>query len=182
MILGLLATLGWALGLVLLVFSVACSLYIISEWAEESPRQTRKAIQVSVYIVDALHALTLVDGISWWRVLVSLAINHVYTLNLQTFPLVNLASPGFLGSCILAIANHFMWFFYFIGHLGFPFGQVCAFMFFCVWMVPISLFISLMPVESSLPNTQDSKKTRQNMFKAVFQRLRRADEQILHVE
>ncbi|ORX65939.1 long-chain-fatty-acid-CoA ligase 1 [Linderina pennispora] len=165
MILGLLATLGWALGLVLLVFS----------WAEESPRQTRKAIQVSVYIVDALHALTLVDGISWWRVLVSLAINHVYTLNLQTFPLVNLASPGFLGSCILAIANHFMWFFYFIGHLGFPFGQVCAFMFFCVWMVPISLFISLMPVESSLPNTQDSKKTRQNMFKAVFQRLRPAN-------
>ncbi|KAI8318206.1 DUF396-domain-containing protein [Martensiomyces pterosporus] len=186
MFLGVLSTLGWVFGLLFVVFSVACGLYIISEWVEEYPRQTRKVIQYAVWAVDLVHVLTLADGMSWWRIGLSLAINHVYTLNLATFPLVNLASIAFLGSCGLAIGNHFLWFFYFIGHLGYPFGQVCAFMFFCVWLVPIALFVSLTPVESSLPSSQEAssggKKMRQNMFKALFSRLKRTDEQVLHTD
>ncbi|KAJ2802542.1 long-chain fatty acid-CoA ligase, partial [Coemansia furcata] len=97
------------------------------------------------------------DGVSLWRVVASMCANHIYTLNLETFPLVQTTSAAFLGSCALAVGNHFMWFFYFIQNLAHPFGHVCALMFFCVWMVPLALFVSVTPVDASLPSARIDK-------------------------
>ncbi|KAJ2888339.1 hypothetical protein GGI21_006741, partial [Coemansia aciculifera] len=182
--LGAVTTLGWVLGALFIVFSVGCGLYVISEWVEEYPRQTRKLIQVSVWTIDVVHLLVALDGVSLWRVALSVCANHIYTLHLATFPLVNVTSPAFLGSCALAVGNHFMWFFYFIQNLSFPFGQVCALMFFCVWLVPLALFVSLTPMDESLPSARqaadgsggDSKRTRQNMFKVMFTWFRQPDD------
>ncbi|KAJ2000933.1 erv26 super protein [Coemansia thaxteri] len=174
-LLGALATLGWVLGCAFVVFSIACGLFVISEWVEESPRQTRKLIQFMVWAVDAVHLLAVLDGVSPWRAVASAGFNHVYTLNLATFPLVNTSGASFLGSCVLAIGNHFMWFFYFVKNMSYPFGQVCALMFFCVWLVPLALFVSLTPAGTALPGARDSRsgqRTRQNMFKALFGRFR----------
>ncbi|KAJ1814906.1 erv26 super protein, partial [Coemansia sp. RSA 2599] len=141
-------------------------------WVEEHPRQARKAIQLAAWAVDGVLALTLLDGLSGWRIAVSIGANHVYLQNLQTFPIVSLSGPVFVGSCVLAVANHFMWFLYFIGNLGYSFGQVCAFMLFCVWLVPLALFVSLTPVDSELPSAREGAgKSRQNMFKSLFSRL-----------
>lgn len=191
--LSFLASVGWIACLVFVLFSVACSLYIISEWVEEHPRFTRKTLQYTAWVVDGLHIFCLLDGLSIWRIIWSTAINHIYTLNLSTFPLVNMSNPVFLGSCGLAIANHFVWFYYFINSLQYPFGQVCAFMFFCVWMLPLGLFVSLTPLETSLPNSENEaaagnnggRKTRQNMFKTLFTKIydpSSAERQDLHTE
>ncbi|KAJ2489158.1 erv26 super protein [Coemansia sp. RSA 2050] len=184
-----LATLGWALGAAFVVFSIGCGLYVISEWVEEYPRQTRKLIQCSVWLVDIVHVLAALDRVSLWRVVASMCANHVYTLNFETFPLVQTTSPVLLGSCALTVGNHFMWFFYFVQNLQHPFGHVCALMFFCVWLVPLALFVSLTPVDASLPSARrgDEQRTRQNMFKTVFARFRRPDDararqQSLHSE
>ncbi|KAJ2740375.1 erv26 super protein [Coemansia sp. BCRC 34301] len=189
--LGALATLGWALSAAFVVFSIGCGLYIISEWVEEYPRQTRKLIQWSVWTIDGVHLLVALDGVSLWRVALSACANHAYTLNLETFPLVQVTSMAFVGSCALAVGNHFMWFHYFIQNLAYPFGQVCALMFFCVWLVPLALFVSLTPMDEALPSTQqaggDRQRTRQNMFKALFAWFRQVDDtraqrQSLHSE
>ncbi|KAJ2016818.1 erv26 super protein [Coemansia sp. RSA 376] len=185
-----LATLGWVLGAAFVVFSIGCGLYVISEWVEEYPRQTRKLIQFSVWTIDIVHVLAALDGVSLWRAVASMCVNHVYTLNLETFPLVQTTRPAFLGSCALAVGNHFMWFFYFIQNLEHPFGHVCALMFFCVWMVPLALFVSLTPMDVTLPRAHDSgdhKRMRQNMFKTLFAKFRQPDDsrtrqQSLHAE
>ncbi|KAJ2828630.1 erv26 super protein [Coemansia sp. 'formosensis'] len=185
-----LATLGWVSGVAFIVFSIGCGLYVISEWVEEYPRQTRKLILCSVWAIDIVHVLAALDGVSLWRVVASMCANHIYTLNLGTFPLVQTTSAAFLGSCALAVGNHFMWFFYFIRDLAHPFGHVCALMFFCVWMVPLALFVSVTPVDASLPSARlDSghQRTRQNMFKTLFAKLRqpedaRTRQQSLHTE
>ncbi|KAJ1641926.1 erv26 super protein [Coemansia asiatica] len=175
LVLELLAKLGAAVGLIFAVFCIACGLYIVSEWVEECPRQARKTIQLAAWILDGVLVLALLDGLSIWRTAVSVCANHVYLQNLQTFPLVSLSGPVFIVSCVLAIANHFMWFFYFVGSMGYSFGQVCAFMLFCVWLVPLALFVSLMPVDSALPSAcEGGGKSRQNMFRSLFAGLLRS--------
>ncbi|KAJ1661933.1 erv26 super protein [Coemansia sp. RSA 1813] len=182
-----LVTAGWLAGVVFLLFSVGCGLYVLSEWVEEHPRITRRLLWYTVWAVDVVLVLMAVDGLSIWRILVSLCTNHIYATNLEGFPLVNLGGAKFLSSCALAISNHFLWFFYFIQRLSFPFSQVCSFMFFCVWLVPLALFVSLVPIDTALPSAQTSErgKTRQNMFKTLFSRFAKADseqQQPLHVE
>ncbi|KAJ2515235.1 erv26 super protein [Coemansia sp. RSA 1939] len=181
---------GWLCGVVFLLFSVGCGLYVLSEWVEEHPRTTRRLLWYTIWGVDAVLALMAFEGLSIWRIVVSVCTNHIYALNLEGFPLVNLGGPRFLGSCALAVGNHFLWFFYFIQRLSFPFSQVCSFMFFCVWLVPLALFVSLVPIDTALPSAQtvDRGKTRQNIFKTLFSRLAKADDgqqqhpQQLHVD
>ncbi|KAJ1990681.1 erv26 super protein, partial [Coemansia umbellata] len=162
-----------------------CGLYVLSEWVEEYPRLTRRLIGYMVWGVDVILLLMAIEGLSTWRLLVSACANHIYALNLDSFPLVNLGGIRFLGSCSLAVGNHFLWFFYFIQNLTFAFGQVCSFMFFCIWLVPLALFVSLVPAETSLPSARDSdRKNRQNMFKSLFSKLKQTDgeQQSLHVD
>ncbi|KAJ1727090.1 erv26 super protein [Coemansia biformis] len=159
--------------------------FILSEWAEEHPRQARRAIQGGVWAVDALLVLAALDGLSAWRVAVSAASNHVYALHLAQFPLVRVGGALVVGSCALALGNHFLWFFYFMQHLHFPFGQVCSFIFFGVWLVPLALFVSLTPADSSLPNAQaaGAGKSRRNILRTLLGAARPAgDRQGLHTE
>ncbi|KAJ1862480.1 erv26 super protein [Coemansia sp. RSA 2703] len=186
-VLGILAKIGAIAGVLFGVFSLACGLYVLSSWVEEYPRQARKAIHYTALALDAILVLTLFDGLSLWRVAITLAANYVYLQNLHTFPMVSLGGPVFLLSCGLTISNHFMWFFYFIKHLGYSFGQVCSFMLLCVWLVPLALFVSLTPEDAALPSGgsgEGGRKSRQNMFKAMFARfVRSSDEpQSLHVD
>ncbi|KAJ2448546.1 erv26 super protein [Coemansia sp. RSA 2336] len=174
-----LARVSWLAGVVFVVFSVACGLYVVSEWVEEYPRQTRRLIRYAVWTVDVLLVLALLDGLSIWRIAWTVGANHIYALNLARFPLVQLSSATFMGSCVLAVGTHFLWFAYFVQNLRYPFEQVCSFMFFGVWMVPLALFVSLTPADSSLPSSSDqsvsvgsARKSRQNIFKTILARLR----------
>ncbi|KAJ2778453.1 erv26 super protein [Coemansia javaensis] len=171
LILRALAAGGWAAGAAFAVFAVACALFVVAEWAEERPRQARRAIWAAVWAVDTVLALAALDGVSAWRALASAAANHVYALNLARFPLVHMGGALFLGSCALAVGNHVLWFVYFIQRLDFPFGQVCAFMFFGVWLVPLALFVSLAPADAALPSARArpaGPKTRRSALRALL--------------
>ncbi|KAJ2848021.1 erv26 super protein [Coemansia brasiliensis] len=181
-----LARVSWVVGAVFVVFSVACGLYVVSEWVEEYPRQTRRLIRYAVWTVDVLLVLALLDGLSVWRIALTVGANHVYALNLTRFPLVHLSSATFVGSCVLAVSTHFMWFAYFVQNLRYPFDEVCSFMFFGVWLVPLALFVSLTPADSSLPSSSaqsaavgSTTKSRQNIFKTMLTHLRGAEQQRL---
>lgn len=45
----------------------------------------------------------------------SIICHSVYSLNLRTFPVISLTSVSFISSCVLAVLNHFVWFFHFNG-------------------------------------------------------------------
>ncbi|KAJ2711445.1 erv26 super protein [Coemansia spiralis] len=183
-VLGAVATAGWVAGVVFLVLSVACALFMVSEWTEEHPRQTRRAIQCAVWAVDALLALAAFDGLSAWRAAATAASNHVYALHLAQFPLVRVGGVLSVSSGALALGNHFLWFLFFMRNLHYSFGQVCSFIFFAVWLVPLALFVSLTPADTALPNAQAgaAPKTRRNILRTLLAGFRPADAQQLHAE
>ncbi|KAJ2758327.1 erv26 super protein [Coemansia nantahalensis] len=164
------AAAGWLAGGAFLVLAVACALFMLSEWAEEYPRPTRRAIQGAVWAVDALLVLAALDGLSVWRAAATAASNHVYALHLAQFPLVRVGGALAVCSMALALGNHCVWFVFFMSNLHYPFGQVCAFIFFAVWLVPLALFVSLTPTDAALPSAQaaGAPKTRRSIVRALL--------------
>ncbi|KAI9759420.1 MAG: isocitrate dehydrogenase (NAD(+)) idh1 [Chaenotheca gracillima] len=99
-----------------------------------------------------------------------MASHAVYLGNLRRFPVVKLSEPVFLLSCVLVIANHFLWFRHFSLPPSMPprpnsssdprytdmnvptFTQVASYFGICVWLVPFALFISLSASDYVLPS------------------------------
>ncbi|GES93271.1 DUF396-domain-containing protein [Rhizophagus clarus] len=110
------------LAFLFLTLSLACGLYYLAELVEEYTVLTKKIIK----------KITLVDGC-------------------ETFPFINLTSLTFITSCVLVLADHFLWFQYFTSRY-FAFVDVAAFFGICVWLIPFSYFISLSANDNALPS------------------------------
>ncbi|KAL5507940.1 SVP26 [Sanghuangporus vaninii] len=160
------------------ILSLASGLLWISELIEEHSR-TAKAVGVrAVYAIILLHILLyFTDSLPLLHTLFSITAHLIYLQNFShTWPFISLASPTFLASCILAILNHFAWFFYFSrvsreaqamrsqrvfrgnvhphgsGSVQVPgFQDIATFFALCVWFVPLFLFLSLSANDNALP-------------------------------
>jgi hypothetical protein len=51
---------------------------------------------------------------------------------------------------VLAVGDHCAWFYYFTTAY-YPFAQILAFFFVCVWLIPFAFFISLSANDNALP-------------------------------
>lgn len=132
---------------------IASGLYYLAEFVEEYTVITRKIISRSLQLVFALHVLLLVFHPMPWRLtLFSLGCHVVYSQLLRSFPVIQLSDPVFLLSCVLAVANHFLWFSHFTSTRMYEFNDICGFFVFIVWLVPFSFFISLSAADNILPN------------------------------
>ncbi|ORX83865.1 DUF396-domain-containing protein [Basidiobolus meristosporus CBS 931.73] len=151
MFMQLLSYLGLVLGFSLVVLSIACGLYYLSELVEEYTVVTKKLIKLITIIILGIHVLLLFDGLPFWRIAFSVLCHGVYSLNLKTFPFINLLGAPFIASCAVVLADHFLWFQYFTIHAT-PVTQIGAFFAICVWLVPFIYFISLSANDLTLPN------------------------------
>ena len=125
--------------------------------------------------IIALHLLlAITDGLPIPQIIFSIACHVVYLQNFSaTWPYISLTSLKFIASCILVVADHFMWFFYFAAKAqeakryrkptyryggkmkedgGLAFMDVAAFFAICVWFVPLFLFLSLSANDNALPS------------------------------
>lgn len=121
-------------------------------------------LHIVLYISDSLPLL---------QTLFSVACHIVYLQNFSsTWPLISLSSFSFIASCVLAISDHFIWFFYF-SHLtrekrqisqihiyrspvrpSVPgFSDIATFFGICVWLIPLFLFLSLSANDHALPTS-----------------------------
>ncbi|CAG8501555.1 8691_t:CDS:2 [Ambispora gerdemannii] len=143
---------GAIVGFLFFILSLACGLYYLAELVEEYTVMTRKIIKhVTVFVVTAHILLWLFDGFPFWRITFSITCHGIYSLNLETFPFINLTSLPFVASCVLVLFDHFQWFQYFtLRH--FPFLDIAAFFGICVWLVPFAYFISLSANDHALPS------------------------------
>ncbi|CAO3699776.1 unnamed protein product [Rhizopus microsporus] len=138
------------------IFSLACGLYYLAELVEEHSVYTKKVIRTITYVVISLHVLFWIfDCLPFLYLLFSVLCHFVYSLNLKTFPFINLSSIAFISSCILVFADHFLWFRYFTAHYK-PFMDIAAFFGLCVWLVPFAYFISLSANDNALPISDSS--------------------------
>ncbi|KAF9970915.1 erv26 super protein [Actinomortierella ambigua] len=162
---------GSAIAFLFAVLSIACGLYYLAELVEEYTVQTKRVIKGMTVAVVVIHLLLwLLDGLPFSKILFSLACHGVYSLNLASFPNISLVSLPFLGSCVLVLADHFMWFQYFARHYH-TFSSIASFFGICVWLVPFSYFISLSANDNTLPNFDKTSKQQQKkngIFKSIF--------------
>lgn len=159
MLLEVLAVFGTVFGFCFLTLSIASGLYYISEIVEEHCEPTRRFLNRAIYvIITTLVLLCVTDRFPLKLVALSVVSHLVYRANLKRFPVISLASPTFVVSCVLVVANHYLWFRYF-NHVEIPpqfrydphyipakrasFAQVASFFALCVWFVPFALFVSL---------------------------------------
>ncbi|KAI9316806.1 transmembrane adaptor Erv26 [Dichotomocladium elegans] len=148
------------LGFCFVVLSLACGLYYLAELVEEYTVYTRKVIKTMTVTVVSIHVLLWIfDRLPFLHILFSILCHGVYTMNLQTFPFINLTSLPFIASCILVFADHFLWFQYFTTHYR-PFMDIAAFFGVCIWLIPFTYFISLSANDNALPMTGSKKMER----------------------
>jgi hypothetical protein len=122
-------------------------------------------------VIIILHfILYLTESLPFSRILFSAFCHFVYLQNISSsWPFISLTSVTFIGSCILVIANHFSWFFYFsritqearhrtyrisVSPLRVPdFVDIATFFAVCVWIAPLFLFLSLSANDNTLPTS-----------------------------
>ncbi|KAI6955289.1 hypothetical protein D0869_14643 [Hortaea werneckii] len=169
-ILPLLGYVGLALGFLFLTLAIASGLYYLSELVEEHTVISKRILTRLIYSVIGLQLLlTLIDAFPYPLSALSIASHIVYLQNLRRFPIVKLSDPVFLTSCVLVLANHWLWFRHFSqGPQGrapqdryggyysrqeIPtFTEIASFFGLQVWLVPFALFVSLSAGEYVLPS------------------------------
>lgn len=148
--------------------SLASGLLYVSELIEEHSRLAKLVGQRGIYVVISVHVLLYFsDSLPPLQTIFSIACHVVYLQNFShTWPLISLTSPSFLASCVLVIADHFIWFFHFARitnearHLRTyrgltvevpSFTEIASFFGLCVWLAPLFLFLSLSANDNALP-------------------------------
>ncbi|KAL1611148.1 erv26 superfamily protein [Nothophoma quercina] len=146
---------------------LASGLYYLSELVEEHTVFAKKLLYRLIYGVIGIQALLLlVDGFPIGLSVLSIVSHVIYAQNLRRFPIVKLNDPLFLLSCVLVIANHYLWFRHFSApspssqYSNYPydrpdipsFTEIASYFGLCVWLVPFALFVSLSAGENVLPS------------------------------
>ena len=122
-----------------------------------------------IQVIIALHVVFyFTDSLPLMQTLFSMTCHLVYLQNFSSsWPLISLTSPSFLASCVLVVADHFIWFFYFAritsgtrhitSYRGVTlpprpgFTEIASFFAICVWFTPLFLFLSLSANDNALP-------------------------------
>ncbi|KZW04466.1 DUF396-domain-containing protein [Exidia glandulosa HHB12029] len=160
---------------VFVTLSLASGLLYLAEVIEEHSRAAKIIGQRAIYAIIGLHVLLWAfDSLPWRLVAFSIVCHGVYLQNLGSlWPFISLKSLTFIASCVLVVADHFLWFHYFANamqearkrnaatyhrpHTPIPrnsgpsFMEVAAFFGVCIWLVPLFLFLSLSANDNALP-------------------------------
>ncbi|KAA1473485.1 DUF396-domain-containing protein [Dentipellis sp. KUC8613] len=153
-----------------ITLSLASGLLWLSELIEERSSTAKVVGTRGIYAIIAIHALLyFTDSLPLPKIAFSIFCHVVYLQNFSnTWPLISLTSPSFIASCVLVIADHFLWFFHFArltheakqrSHRAFrqqveqppSFGDMATFFGICVWLAPLFLFLSLSANDNALP-------------------------------
>jgi hypothetical protein len=112
--------------------------------------------------------LYFTDSLPFLQTGFSILCHLVYLQNFSsTWPLIELTSIPFVSSCLLVIADHFIWFYYFARLTNEArrlksyrvltdvpgFTEIAAFFGLCVWLAPLFLFLSLSANDNALPTS-----------------------------
>ncbi|KAJ3822434.1 DUF396-domain-containing protein [Lentinula raphanica] len=183
-----------------ITLSIASGLLYISELIEEHSQLAKLVGQRGTYVIITFHIiLYFTDALPLKHTLFSISCHVVYLQNFSSaWPIIPLTSFSFLASCVLVIADHFLWFFYF-AHLtqdarhqryyqgrGVPsapsFTEIVTFFGACVWLTPLFIFLSLSANDNAIPlrsaepsspsvNKFTPKQPRQSLLRSILSKL-----------
>lgn len=130
----------------------------MAEMVEEYTQLTKKVLRIAILCVLVAHALGwLFEDLPLSCLVVGVIAHASYFALLRSFPFIELLSVNFIGSALLLVANHAIWFRHFtITYYAFP--EIVAYFLLFVWLVPFVFFISLSANENALPMRADNKR------------------------
>ncbi|KAG9040277.1 hypothetical protein FRB95_000207 [Tulasnella sp. JGI-2019a] len=170
------------LGFIFVTLSLASGLLWLAEVIEENSKLAKTIGVRLIYSIIILHLVLLVtDHLPIKLIAFSVVCHLVYLQNFSSsWPLISLTSWSFLASCILVVADHFLWFFHFANQAQESrrqsganrppwqrntelqrrqpsFLEIASFFGTCIWLIPLFLFLSLSANDNALPtNLGDS--------------------------
>ncbi|WAR21159.1 TX261-like protein [Mya arenaria] len=140
---------------VVITLSIAVGLFYLAELVEEYTVLTAKVIKYLIICTTAVFiGFLLFEDLPISCIVFGLVGNGAFFLLLQDFPYFNLSSPGFIGSVVTVVINHYLAFSYFTD-VWHPFYEVLAYFTVCLWMVPFAFFVSLSANENVLPTVSE---------------------------
>ena len=138
---------------------MACGLYYLAELVEEYTSLAKRVLRDLILFVLVIHLLLAVlDDFPLPLLVLGLVAHATYFTMLKNFPTIVITDVKFIGSCVLAITSHVLWFRHFTAadHY-YPFAEILAFFLFCVWIVPFGFFVSLSANDAALPHVGSSE-------------------------
>lgn len=144
-------------GILFVALGIAAGLFYLAELAEEYTTIARRVMKYLVITIASLYVLVAaVDGISWWRCLVSVAGQAGYAQLLRRFPWITPSSPAFLLSVVVFATDHILWYSYFSEvqqslSTAVPYWSIVSFFFLFVWSVPFGFFVTCAVADQNLP-------------------------------
>ncbi|XP_020716697.1 protein TEX261 isoform X2 [Ceratitis capitata] len=148
--------LSWVSLLIHIVFvliSIAAGLYYMAEIVEEYTQAASKLIRMMISATVFVYIMFIFfDNLPWKMILCGFAAQIFHAIIMSNFPFIRLLSFPFVGAVVFLVINHILAFQFFTSFY-YPFMQVLAYFTICLWMVPISLFVSLNANDNVLPTT-----------------------------
>ncbi|KPA84256.1 hypothetical protein ABB37_02295 [Leptomonas pyrrhocoris] len=147
------STLMVAVAIGLVAFGLACAVMFAADVAEEHPTRARWALRALIVFNIAVHtSILFIDRLSWWRSLLSLAVNALYFRLLRGFPFVpNLDSPLVVCTVGAVLIESAMWYWYSMQLMYYTSVLNIIGFFLMLWLVPIGLVASCVLEEERLP-------------------------------
>eukprot|EP01105_Mastigella_eilhardi_P005296 TRINITY_DN17042_c0_g1_i1.p1 TRINITY_DN17042_c0_g1~~TRINITY_DN17042_c0_g1_i1.p1 ORF type:complete len:202 (+),score=77.19 TRINITY_DN17042_c0_g1_i1:88-693(+) len=142
---------AYAVGLLFVCVCLAQGLYFIAELVEEHTMIAKRILKYAITTVIVLHVLLFFfEELPTMELAVSFLAHIVYSWLLVRFPVVDLFSPQFILSTMMAVGSHCLWFKHFL-FTWYSYTEMMAIFLVCVWLVPFCFFVSLSANEATLP-------------------------------
>lgn len=134
--------------IVLALLSIFFAMLYLADFVEDNPTLSRKVLRISVLVNVVIHVLIMViDRLSWWRSVLSIVLNVIYSRILRSFPFIPSTSRPILWlAAVGAVAESVSWYILFwsmatttVTLMGF-FGLL--------WLLPL-VFLSTCTLESN---------------------------------
>ena len=144
--------------------SYAAGLFLLAQWAEEYPTNTKRIIKYVIAAVFAVDVAAIpLSNIHFVPLLISAAVTAAYAgTMLQTFPLISLTAAN-VATALASVAVQIMWAVYFAYANVPPYqyaqppyttSQLLAFQFISVWAAPALFFVTA-TLTQTLPTVHD---------------------------
>lgn len=129
--------------------------------------------------------LVFEKDIPWTEVIIGIVAHCIYISLLPNFPFIDLSSPGVIVAGVMALVNHFAWFYHMINYAYYSYGEIIAIFVTCVWMCPLAFVISLSTTEPLPYGNNDAQADGQERRKGsnrvanLFRMLKRKQDELL---
>ena len=170
----------------------AQGLYYIADLVEEHGLLAKKVLKLLLYGVLLIHLLMFLfeSDIPFIEVLIGVIAHVMYICLLPSFPFIDLSRPLTIASGVMALVNHFAWFYHMINYAYYSYGEIIAIFVICVWLCPLAFVISLSTNEPLPYNgngemgmdgvgENDQRRKGSNRVANLFRMLKRKQDELL---